>query len=481
MGWDLRLKSARLATGFKHGDLEGAVQNIRVSGGAADCGLAAVSLSLYVERDQRHQPSLWIRPADSLLLVCIFALPDEAVTSEHVTTSTVFLRPSFGVADLFFGLPVKIKDSWLALTLSLGLLAGCEQPIPVGVSDKRTVSVVVYQLKQPSLIPPLTLTGEASNPSMAIRARATAIVKQVLFTTGQTVKKGDVLYELDEVPLRAALAISDAQVKLTRAAYKDALHAAAKTHTLLVKGSLTSVENDQALALVSAAKDQYQAALASRRGDAFSLRQSKVVAPMNGTLDTSTVSVGDLVTADAESLVTITQRDQQWVEFTLSRDQFDALELSKKPAGELVVTLTDGTVAGVSHLEPIHAFDRLHPAATMRARLLAPSESFIPGDEVQIDIKASAAQLISIPKVSLREDMDGHYVFVVVDGKVDVRRVIALHWSGPLWLVSEGLSPDDQVITSNFTKIRVGARVDVAPGEESAVRTGGEADVAPKS
>lgn len=376
---------------------------------------------------------------------------------------------------------MKIKHSWLALTLSLGLLAGCEKPVQVGVSDKRTVSVVVYTAKKPSLIPTLTLIGEASNPSMAIRAKATAVVKQVLFTAGQTVKKGEVLYELDEVPLRSALAISDARVKLTRAAYKDALHAAAKTHTLLVKGSATSVENDQALALVSAAKDQYQAALASRRGDVFALRQSKVVAPMDGTLDTSTVSAGDLVTADAESLVTITQRDQQWVEFTLSLDQFDTLELSKKPAGELVATLTDGTVAGVSHLEPIHAFDRLQPTATMRARLLAPSESFIPGDEVQIEIKASAAQLITIPKVSLREDMEGHYVFVVVDGKVDVRRVTALHWNGPAWLVSEGLSPDDQVITSNFTKIRVGARVDVAAKEESSATTGGAATVAPRS
>lgn len=101
MGWDLRLKSARLATGFKHGDLEGFVQNCRVSGGAADCGMAAVSLSVYVERDQHDQPGLGLRPADSLLLVCVFALPDEAVTGEHVTTFTVLFRPSFGVADLF--------------------------------------------------------------------------------------------------------------------------------------------------------------------------------------------------------------------------------------------------------------------------------------------------------------------------------------------------------------------------------------------
>lgn len=331
------------------------------------------------------------------------------------------------------------------------------------------------------MTPTISLMGEASNPSMAIRARATAVVKQVLFTAGQTVKKGDVLYELDEVPLRAALVISDAQVKLTRSAYKDSLHAAAKMHTLLVKGSVTSVENDKSIAFVSAAKDQYQAALASRRGDVFALHQSRVVAPMDGTLETSTVSVGDLVTADAESLVTITQRDQQWVEFTLTLDQFDALELSKKPAGELVVTLTDGTVVGVSHLEPIHALDRLQPTVTMRARLLAPSESFIPGDEVLVEVKASAPQMVAVPKIALRENADGYYVFLVVDGKVDVRQVTAHHWDSAVWLVSQGLSPEDQVITSNFTKIRVGARVEVAPAAESTEKMDAAAVVEPRS
>jgi multidrug efflux pump subunit AcrA (membrane-fusion protein) len=144
----------------------------------------------------------------------------------------------------------------------------------------------------------------------------------------------------------------------------------------------------------------------------------------------------------------------------------------------LTVTFTDGSVAGLSEITPLHAVDRSQPTVVVRALLLAPSASFIPGDEVQVLANASAEHFKVVPGASLRENTDGHYVFVVTDGKVDVRQVTAYHWDVDTWLVDAGLSPTDQVVTSNFAKIRVGGRVEV---REDAMRQANNAVPAPQS
>jgi RND family efflux transporter MFP subunit len=367
------------------------------------------------------------------------------------------------------------------LALPLALLAGCDKPVPVGMNTKPPVSVSVHHVLRQASLPAITVTGEALNSSVVIRSNVTAVVKQVHFTAGQSAKKGEVLFEFDDAPLRAALAISDAQVKVTRAAYKEAIRGAARTHAMVQKGAATALESEQALALVASSKDQYQAALAGRRGDLFAVHQAKIVAPMDGILGTSTVKAGDLVTAQGETLVVITQPYQQSVEFSLSQDQFSLLQLRKTASMGLTATFTDGSVAGLSAIEPLHAIDRTQPAVVVRALLLAPSAGFIPGDEVQIEAKVSAEHFVTVPTAALRENSDGHYVFVVAGSKVDVRQVTAFHWNDATWLVDQGLSPDDQVITSNFTKIRVGARVEVLEGAVGQVEQSVPAALAPKS
>jgi membrane fusion protein (multidrug efflux system) len=376
---------------------------------------------------------------------------------------------------------VKIKHSLLALALPLALLAGCDKAAKIGVETKPPVPVSVYQVPKQFQAPTITVTGEALNASVAIHAKATAIVKHVFFTPGQAVKTGDVLIEFDEIPLRAALAISDFKVKLTRIDYKEALRESSRVHALMAKGSATSLENDQALAAVVTSKDQYQAALASRRGDLFAVHQSKVIAPIDGILGLSTVGVGDRVTAEAETLAVITRHDKQWVEFPLTLGQYDALQLNKKAVGELQVTFTDGAVASLGAVEPLQPVDRLQSTLVVRARLLAPSTSFIPGDDVQVEMKATAPRLAGIPRALLRENSDGYYVFVVTNGKVDVRQVTAIHWTDSVWLVSQGLAPDDQIITTNLAKIRVGAKVEVAPVLEAAAKGPGGELSAPRS
>lgn len=380
-----------------------------------------------------------------------------------------------------FGFSVKIKHSLLLLALPIALLAGCDKAIEIGVETKSPVSVSVYQVPKQSQAPSIIVNGKTLNDSVVIRAKAMAIVKHVFFMPGQAVKAGDVLIEFDEIPLRAALAVSDSKLKLARIDYKEAVRESSRVHALMTKGSATSLENDQALAAVVTAKDQYQAALASRKGDLFAVHQSKVIAPIDGILGFPTVSVGDRVTAEAETLAVITRHDKQWVEFSLTMGQYDALQLNKKAVGELQVTFTDGAVAGLGAVEPLQPVDRLQSTLIVRARLLAPSTSFIPGDEVQVEMKATAPRLAGIPRALLRENSDGYYVFVVTNGKVDVRQVTAIHWTDSVWLVSEGLAPDDQIITTNLAKIRVGAKVEVAPVLEASAKVPESEPSAPRS
>lgn len=358
-----------------------------------------------------------------------------------------------------------LRPKLLALVVAANLLTGCfDKPVTLGDLEKPKVSVTAYQVDsaKQTLAPISNVIGKASFSAVGVQSKISGTVKRVGFVDGQAVKKGDVLFELDEALLKQSMADSEASFQSARKAYRKASKERNRIVGLFMTKGAEKAQFDHADDELKLAHDQYVAALTSRNSDLFALKHTKILAPFDGIPGKPVVEVGDKVSPTLESLVVVTRLKSQWVDFELPALEYKALMASKKPVTWVTLTFTDGVISTATLVAAAPGQDEV---VALRADLQEPSSSFIPGDDVQVEIHGfPVVNLISVPKTALRENSDGFYVFVIKDEIVDVRQVSIIRLASGEAFITEGLSPGEQVVTSNFAKIRVGARAQVVGG-----------------
>ncbi|MBI6882776.1 efflux RND transporter periplasmic adaptor subunit [Pseudomonas putida] len=360
----------------------------------------------------------------------------------------------------------NLSAKLLALAIASVSLTGCfDKTLTLGDYGKQHVSVTAFTVptEAQTLTPILNVVGKAAVSTVGIQSRISATVQRVAFTPGKLVKKGDVLIQFDEVALKASVVKSEQQYQEAKKAYRRAVRARDKA----VVGSADQPVIDAAKVDAQQAQDLYIAALASRNNDLAALRHSAVLAPFDGIPGPAMVREGDQVTANSGSLVLLTPPKSQWVEFDLSASDYQALTAIPKSTPEVTLTFSDGSTSQAAWMAPAPS-KSAEQSVSMRAEPQPPTMSFIQGDEVQVEIHGKPIKgLISLPKSALRENTDGYYVFVVADSKVEMREVKVIRWAGGDPFVLSGLSQGDQIVTSNFTKIRVGSKSNVVVDVEA--------------
>jgi membrane fusion protein (multidrug efflux system) len=205
-------------------------------------------------------------------------------------------------------------------------LSGCGKPQNQGPATPQSVQVGVVTVRAQSV--PLTrdLVGRLSATRQAdVRARVPGVLEKRLYKEGSTVKEGEVLFQIDPAPLRAALdaaegALAQAQAQATNA------HVTAQRNRELVSSGLVSrsdLDNSEASERsTSAAVQQARANVETAR---INLGYATVRSPISGRASQQKVTEGALVgQGEATLLTTVEQIDPIYVNF----DQA-AVELEK--------------------------------------------------------------------------------------------------------------------------------------------------------
>ncbi len=369
----------------------------------------------------------------------------------------------------------------LAVATLTAIATGCSKPPTPQQAPPAEVGVVTAHAQSV----PLTqdLVGRVSALRTAdVRARAAGILQKRAYTEGSDVKEGQVLFEIDPAPLRAALNAQLANLASAQATYTNNHIAAERARSVASKGLLSKADVDAAEAAErtsAAAVKQAQANVDSAR---ITLGYTSVTAPISGRAGQQQVTEGALVgQSEATLLTTVEQIDPVYVNFSKAVSEIDALRraaangsvrLTEPGKAKVNVLRSDGSMSDVTGTLDFldTAVDAATGAVSLRAIVPNPDHTLLPGQYVNVRVtlgEITRAWLVS--QQALQRDGNGAYVLVVgADGKVAQKRVKADTLRGSDWIVTDGIADGDQIIVSGVMKVKPGAAAKATPWQPGA-------------
>ncbi|HQI56669.1 MAG TPA: efflux RND transporter periplasmic adaptor subunit [Syntrophorhabdaceae bacterium] len=365
----------------------------------------------------------------------------------------------------------------IALNLAV---SGCNKPKEM----QQPVPEVAVTVMRYERVPITTeLPGRTSAYLVAeVRPQVSGIIQKRLFTEGSDVKTGDVLYQIDPAPYRAAL--NNAIGALGRAeANLPAIRSKYERYKDLVNDKAVSQqEYEDIAAAYKQAEADIQYWKASVESARINLGYTSITAPITGRIGKSNVTVGALVTANQPSAMAVIQQiDPIYVDATQSsasqlqlKGHIEAgrIKNAGKDQTRVKLLLEDGTsykMEGILKFSDV-TVEPSTGSFILRMVFPNPKSILLPGMYVRAVIQEGVIeQAILVPQQGVFRDPKGNPFTMIVDaeGKVQQIKLTLGRAIGDKWNVSEGLKVGDRVIIEGIQKVRPGAPAKVvSPGTD---------------
>ncbi|EQB2483430.1 efflux RND transporter periplasmic adaptor subunit [Klebsiella michiganensis] len=348
------------------------------------------------------------------------------------------------------------------------LLVGCDEGVAQNAAPQAPVvsaaDVVVKSISQWD-----SFNGRIEAvESVQLRPRVSGYIDKVNYADGEEVKRGEVLFTIDDRTYRAAL--EQAQATLARAKTQASLARSEANRTdKLVNTNLVSREEwEQRRAAATQAQADIRAAQAAVDAAQLNLDFTKVTAPIDGRASRALITSGNLVTAgdSASVLTTLVSQKTVYVYFDVDEStylHYQSLARSGQGASSnhLALPVEIGLVGeeGYPHQGKVDFLDNQLTPSTgtirMRALLDNAQRQFTPGLFARVRLPGSAEfNATLIDDKAVLTDQDRKYVYVVdKEGKAQRRDITPGRLADGLRIVQQGLKPGDRVIVDGLQKV----------------------------
>jgi membrane fusion protein (multidrug efflux system) len=340
------------------------------------------------------------------------------------------------------------------------------------------------------------LTGTLKGyEDVEIRARVEGYLKSVDYREGSEVKKGQLLFTIDDQPYRAKLAEAKGDLARAQSTLSKASLDVNRFKPLAKEKAISQAELDNALALQRSAKAQVDAARATVQNATLNVGYTRITSPLDGLAGQAQLKVGDLVGKGETLLTTISSIDPIRVSVNFPEALY--LRYAKKiptvgaapgdkptadrPGAELV--LGDGSV--YPERGYVVMVDRaVDPqTGTLHADLgfKNPRKILRPGLYAKVLFAAETRpNALLVPQRAVNE-LQGQYSVVVVngDGKVETRTVKVGPRVGSLWILEEGVKAGEKVVVEGAQRLKDGMTVKAMVVPAEAPAEAGKASAAP--
>ena len=338
--------------------------------------------------------------------------------------------------------------------------------LPIPVVKPRTQSVSNY----------VEITGNAASVNaVKLIARVEGYLDQIHYEDGQFVKKGDLLFTIQQDQYKDQLQQAQAQLLTAQASLTYAKTELVRYSKLVKQDAATQTEVDhwtfeKASAEASLLSAQAQVALAR-----LNLSYTEVRAPFDGIVGKHLIDPGNVVGGGGQqtALAEITQLDPIYVVANLSEQQVLQIrqnlgqhrltfaDLRKVPVDVALSDQTGFPLQGtLEYVAP--ALDPATGTLLVRGILANPDRALLPGFFVKMRLPMAKVDrnALLVPDRSLQEDQGGRYLLIVNKDDVVEQRYVQLgQLDGALRVITSGLRPDDRVVVGDLWRATPGTKV----------------------
>lgn len=378
------------------------------------------------------------------------------------------------------GLPLAA----LVLAALAVLAAGCgRNEAPAAAGD--ALPVVQAVTVQPA---PLALSSELPGRIepvrvAEVRARVAGIVLRRHFEEGADVRAGQVLFQIDPAPLRAALSRAQGQLASAEAALLDARAVVGRNAPLVAQEAVSRQDFEAMQARLQAAQAARQSAQAEVRAAALNLEYATVRAPIAGRIGRALVTEGALVgQGEATPMALVQQLDPVYADFQQPVAEAQRLRAALAEGrlaqtagkdGTPVSLKVDGT--GLQRTGQLLfsdvTVDRGTGQMSLRGRFDNRDGMLLPGMYVRVTVGQGVdPAAILVPQRAVQRSTDGQAHVLVVDDQdtLQMRPVQTAAMHGAQWQISAGLKGGERVVVGRMAGLQPGARVQVTALSDAA-------------
>ncbi len=372
--------------------------------------------------------------------------------------------------------PIAFSLRAVAALAASGLaLAGCGKPAapPSRGPPDVAVKTIVTQ--------PVELTAELAGRASPfetsdVRPQVSGIIQDRPFAEGGDVRAGQLLYQIDPAPYRAALDQARAQQASAEASLATARARADRYADLVRLNAISRQDNDDAQAAARQSQAAVEQQKAAVQAASINLAYTRVTAPIGGRVGRSAFTKGALVTAgQAAALTTIQRLDPIYVDLTQSAAEVlkmrQAMGAGRLTGGgaesaRVRLKLDDGsTYPEEGRLQFTEVtVDPATGAVTLRAVFPNPRGLLLPGLFVRaVIVEGVEPRGVLVPQQAVSRNEKGQATALVVDagGRAQPRLLTTSQTVGDKWLVTSGLAAGDRLIVEGLQSVRPGAPVHV--------------------
>lgn len=318
---------------------------------------------------------------------------------------------------------------------------------------------------------------------VALVARISAFLEKRLFVEGAEVKKGDLLYQLEQPPFQAQVEASNATVEQLEAQHRNAQLTLQRAQALLQTPAGQQSNVDSALAAERALAAQIAGAQAQLQTAQINLGYTEIRAPIDGRITSTAVTEGNVVSPTTGTLANIVSQDPMYVLFPISlRAGLDLRNRYAKTGGFGAVVIKLRLPNGEMYAHD-GKLDYASPTVaentdTITLRGVIPNPVF-PGmragqpgsrelsDGEFVSVLLEGVQpitVLAIPRAAVLSDQQGDYVYVVdAQNKAQVRRIQLGQSTPTTAVVTNGLNEGELVVSEGLQRVRPGEAVSAGP------------------
>ena len=386
-----------------------------------------------------------------------------------------------------------MKPAMMHFLLSLILIAtSCAaqaQPAPGGPPAVGVVRVAHQEITQTNeFVGRIQSIGRVS-----LVARVTAFLEKREFVEGAEVKKGDLLYQLEQPPFQAQVDANKATLAQLEAQHTFTAQQLARSQYLIKTPAGQQQQVDQDISNERSLAAQVASAKAQLDIAQINLDYTEIRAPIDGKISATAVTEGNVVSPTSGTLATLVSQDPMYVIFPVAVRT--ALELRDKyvPKGGFEAVVIRLRLPTGKIFEQVGHLDYVSPTVhqntdTITLRGVVPNPIVIPAKPGQPTVReltdsefvtallegVEPVSVLGVPRPAVLSDQQGDYVYVV-DGqnRAQVRRIQTGQSTPQTAIITSGLNEGELVISEGVQRVRPGEVVSPGPASPPSSAAGG--------